>query len=158
MMAECLQAKTDVSRLLVVDDDAQIRALLRMVAERCGYEVDDARDGLDAMQLLETHEYSIAMIDLMMPRLSGYDILERLHGAPKRPKFIVVTAMADEYIARITPALADAIVRKPFDVTMLTSVIRSLSAAIDGAFSEPELERQGDRDRIQIERNPLASG
>lgn len=151
-MAGRLQANPDMSRLLVVDDDTQIRALLRMVAEKCGYVVDEARDGLDAMQLLETHDYSIALIDLMMPRLSGYDILDRVRGTQKRPKFIVVTAMSDEYIARITPDLADAIVRKPFDVSMLTSVIRGVTATIDDAgLSEPKLHGERNRDGIELQ-------
>lgn len=150
-MADRLQANPDMSRLLVVDDDTQIRVLLRMVAERAGYEVDEARDGVDAMQLLETNEYAIALIDLMMPRLSGYEILERVRATQKRPRFIVVTAMTDEYIARITPDLADAIVRKPFDVSMLTSVIRGVTATIGDRSSEPELHREGDRDRIELQ-------
>lgn len=150
MMAARLQAISRMSRLLVVDDDTQIRALLRLIAEKCGYEVDDARDGVDAMELLQTHEYSVALIDLMMPRLSGYELIERLHDVQKRPKFVVVTAMTDEYIARLTPDLADAIVRKPFDVSMLTSVIRAMKGTGDTADSEPELERKSDSQRINL--------
>jgi DNA-binding response OmpR family regulator len=156
--AEILQDNPHMARMLVVDDDNQIRALLRLVGERCGYHVDDARDGVDAMELLQTHDYSMALIDLMMPRLSGYDVLDRLRDAQKRPKFIVVTAMTDEYVARITNDLADAIVRKPFDLTMLTAVIRAVSSTIEGVASEAELQRQRDRQRIEIKRDGLSAG
>ena len=129
-MAARLHANDAMTRMLVVDDDAQIRALLQHVGERCGFEVDTARDGVDAVELLNANRYAVALIDLMMPRLSGYEILEQRNGTAGRPKFIVVTAMTDEYIARITADLADAIVRKPFDVGMLTSIIRAVTATM----------------------------
>jgi len=130
-----------MARLLVVDDDSQIRALLRRVAERCGYEVDEARDGIEALELLQKNTYPVALIDLMMPRFSGYELLESLREKQGRPRFIVVTAMADEYVARVAPDMAEAIVRKPFDVAMLTSVIRAVGAMMDGESNEADTQR-----------------
>jgi len=138
-----------MARLLVVDDDSQIRTLLRRIAERCGYEVDEARDGIEALELLQTNAYAIALVDLMMPRFSGYELLKSLSEKSARPRFIVVTAMADEFVARVTPDLADAIVRKPFDVAMLTSVIRAVAGMMDGLSSETGTQRtdpEGDGD------------
>lgn len=143
--------------MLVVDDNPQIRALLQHVGARCGFDVDTARDGIDAAELLRNNNYSVALIDLMMPRLSGYEILDQLKGTPGRPKFIVLTAMTDEYIARVSPDLADAIIRKPFDVAMLTSVIRAVTATIAAEKSEAELQRESDGQRIEIEPDSLGS-
>ena len=147
-----------MARMLVVDDDLQIRLLLARIGERCGFEVDTARDGIEAMELLETTAYAIALVDLMMPRFSGYEILEKLHDKPGRPKFLVVTAMADEYIARITPDFADAIVRKPFDLTVLTSIIQSMTNPIEPKASEAKLQSQCDGDRIEIKPDPRLPG
>ena len=148
--------ESTMSRMLVVDDDPHIRALLRRLGERCGFVVDVAADGIEAMQLMETTRYSVALLDLMMPRFSGYEVLEKLRDRGERPKFIVVTAMTDEYIDRVAPDLVDAIVRKPFDIEMLTAVVREVAGTIEPPRSEAELQRDGDDQGIEIEPDGLS--
>src|SRR5436305_1634759 len=65
-------------RLLVVDDDRAIRKLLERIARRAGFEADGARDGVEALEMLDRGHYDVALIDLMMPRLSGYELVARL--------------------------------------------------------------------------------
>jgi DNA-binding response OmpR family regulator len=118
-------------RMLVADDDPHILALLVRIGERAGFEVDAATDGVEVLKLMDENRYTIALLDLMMPNLSGYEVLEQMRHRSERPKFIVVTAMAEEYVARITPDLVDAIVRKPFNIKMLGAVIAEVAGAPD---------------------------
>lgn len=70
---------------MVVDDDHAIRKLLERIAKRAGFEVETAKDGLEALEMLDARDYDIALIDLMMPRLSGYELVQRISPtAPQR--------------------------------------------------------------------------
>ncbi len=141
-----------MNRVLVADDDANIRLLLCRISERCGFVTDAAADGLEAMKLLEKNRYTVALLDLMMPKLSGYEVIEKLSGSPDRPRFIVVTAMTEEYVAKIAPEQVDAIVRKPFDIDMLSAVICEAGGAMAKKDSETKLH--GDRNDQGIEFQP----
>ena len=67
-------------RILVADDDEQMRRLLRMVLEREGYLVDEARDGLDALDKIEARAPELVLLDVEMPRLDGFGVLEELRA------------------------------------------------------------------------------
>jgi DNA-binding response OmpR family regulator len=129
------------AQILVVDDDPHIRSLLRLIAARIGLTVDTAADGVEAMELIRQNRYAVMLLDLMMPRMSGYQVLEALQGVSARPAVVLVSAMAS---ARVTAATLDSgivhsIVHKPFDIDMigqlLTDTVRAMQAA--GAESEP---------------------
>ena len=68
------------ARILVADDDEQMRRLLKMVLEREGYVVDEARDGLDALDRVEKHPPDLILLDVDMPRLDGFGVLEELRA------------------------------------------------------------------------------
>ena len=65
-------------RILVVDDDASIRTLVRAVLERAGYEVTTARDGREAIALLAVSDYDLVLLDVMMPNLGGLGVVDEL--------------------------------------------------------------------------------
>ena len=68
------------ARILVADDDQQMRRLLKMVLEREGYVVEEARDGLDALEHVETHPPDLVLLDVDMPRLDGFGVLQELRA------------------------------------------------------------------------------
>ena len=68
------------ARILVADDDDQMRRLLKMVLEREGYLVEEARDGLDALDHVEAHAPDLILLDVDMPRLDGFGVLEELRA------------------------------------------------------------------------------
>ena len=110
-------------KVLIVDDDAPIRKLLERVALRAGFDVDTAKDGLQALEKLQSRQYAIAIIDLMMPRLSGYDLVQKISTLDPRPVIIVATAMTDGDVAKIDDTLVRRVIKKPFDVK---SVVEAL--------------------------------
>ena len=118
---------TSERRILVVDDDDAIRALLQTVLRRRGLRVDSARNGVDALDRLRGHDYALIVLDLMMPRMSGYELLEFLvrQSIMTRPRVLVLTAGMD---TRLLPPehAADLVIgsiHKPFDIEMLIDVV-----------------------------------
>ena len=109
--------------LLIVDYDAPIRKLLEFVALRAGFEVETARDGVEALEMMEAKQYSIAIIDLMMPRLSGYDLVQKISAMDARPVIIVATAMTNGDIAKIDDTLVKRVIKKPFDVNSVAEAL-----------------------------------
>ncbi|HEX6161454.1 MAG TPA: response regulator [Thermoanaerobaculia bacterium] len=122
------------ARILIVDDDPAIRSLLRLVAARAGFEAHVAADGKQAMALLASGNYQIMLLDLMMPVMSGYEVLAQLDGIATAPPVIIVSAMADGRPA-LDSKRVHGILHKPFDVDrvvqLLTDVVQALGPHCD---------------------------
>ena len=117
-------------KILVADDDPALRGLLRLVARRAGFEVDVATNGQEALEKIGANKYLIAIVDLMMPVMNGYEVVERLAAMESCPGVIVVTATTDSYVRGLDGNVVQSIVRKPFDVEMLTGVLTELAKAL----------------------------
>ncbi len=111
------------TRLLIVDDDKAIRSLLATVARRAGFLVDVAKDGLEALAMLERHTYDIAIIDLMMPRLSGYELVEKVSTLKPRPVVIVATALTNSDVKSLDDSMVRRVIRKPFDIQAVANAL-----------------------------------
>ena len=117
-------------RILVVDDDDAIRALLMTVLKRRGLRVEAARNGVEAVTKLGECRYSLILLDLMMPLMSGYQVLEHLadESASSRPLVLVLTAGLEP--RAFDPTFVIGTIHKPFDVELLVdTVIGCLTAA-----------------------------
>jgi CheY-like chemotaxis protein len=114
-------------RLLVVDDDSGIRNLVSLIGKRKGFEVDAASDGLQALEMVTQNSYDVAVVDLMMPRVNGYDLVARIKQLPEKPFVVIVTAMSDATVAQLDPSIVQSIVRKPFDIELLGSILLQLA-------------------------------
>ena len=121
---------TKKHRLLIVDDDAAIRALLQRVALRAGFETETARDGQEAMEKLEYRLYDIVIVDLMMPRVSGFQLIENIAALQPRPTVIVTTALTNGDVARIDDSMIRRVIRKPFDLDTLATVLIETASEI----------------------------
>lgn len=120
-------------RILVVDDDDAIRALLLTIFRRRGFKVDTAKTGVDAMNHCAQCHYAVMLLDLMMPRMNGYEVLDEMAKLPRerRPLIIVLTAGTEP---RNLPAdLIAGTVRKPFDIELLVDTISACLLTITGA-------------------------
>jgi DNA-binding response OmpR family regulator len=109
--------------LLIVDDERAIRDLLAHIAEREGFEVDTARDGLDAWEMLQRKEYVLAIVDLMMPRLSGYELVQRISTLDPRPTVIVATALTNGDTKSLDDSMVRRVIRKPFDIRAVAEAL-----------------------------------
>jgi CheY-like chemotaxis protein len=86
-----------MATILVVDDDADIRTLIRTVLETSGHDVTLAASGREALNKLKRRQYELVVLDIMMPAMSGYEVLEQIRAMPSRAAtpVIVVTAKHD---------------------------------------------------------------
>lgn len=124
--------------LLVVDDDRAVRKLLERVALRAGFDVDGAKDGQQAIEMLEAKPYEIVIVDLMMPRVSGYELVQRIQSFNPRPTVLVATAMANSDVERLDDSLVRRVIRKPFDIEAVARVLIETASEIAERTAIPE--------------------
>jgi CheY-like chemotaxis protein len=96
----------------VVDDEKAIRELLSRVLALAGYDVDQAADGYEALELVSTRRPDLILLDLMMPVLDGWTVLDRLRESRNPPPVVVVSAYLDR--GRAVAAGASGYINKPF--------------------------------------------
>jgi DNA-binding response OmpR family regulator len=131
--------QTDVQfqpRILVADDDRSIRQLVASILRREGLSVDTAADGAQAIECLRNNDYSIVLLDLMMPRLDGFGVIDYLKENSSRPKpvVLIMTAYADQKFKKVDPQLVAGVLRKPFDIAELGNLIR---LCVEGLHPRP---------------------
>jgi two-component system KDP operon response regulator KdpE len=117
--------------VLVVDDEPQVVWMLRFSLEAEGFQTLSARNGAAALAEIREHHPELMLLDVMMPVMDGYTVLEELRSMPEadRPKVVVVSARASlRDKAKAIELGADAFVAKPFSVDELIGVLRSLES------------------------------
>lgn len=122
-------------RVLVADDDQAIRQLVCTIVRREGLEVDCVVDGAEAIEKLGQHEYAVVLVDLMMPRVDGFGVIEYMkkHPGHFKPVVLVITAYADQTFKAVDPNVVTGVIRKPFEISELGNVVRLCVAGIDEA-------------------------
>ena len=117
--------------VLVVDDDDSIRLLIRTALRRKGYTVAEARDGREALHAMKTTSPGLVVLDLMMPLVSGWDVLRaRAQDADLRAiPVIVVSAARNEAVTDEVKSSVSAFLPKPFDLEALETLVRSFAPA-----------------------------
>jgi putative two-component system response regulator len=123
--------------VLLVDDNEPTRTLITALLQR-EFDVHHAIDGHDAIEKLKTSAFSAILLDLRMPVIDGFGVLEFLeqNAAPMLKKTIIVTAaLASREIDRAKAFGVWEIVRKPFDVETLVEAVRKCVGGESGKFS-----------------------
>lgn len=112
---------------LVVDDDKAIRALITASLRRKQIRVENSADGAEAISLLGRHDYQALVLDLMMPRVSGWDVIDWLSEHPERkPQSVIIVTAADRAVVKeLNPDVVNAVIFKPFDVMDLANYVYS---------------------------------
>jgi DNA-binding response OmpR family regulator len=118
--------------ILVVDDDMELSEGLRAVLEKQGHRVIQARDGQQGKQLIYQHKPDLVILDMMMPRMGGYPVLEHFRGKTEAPPIIMITANEGsrhkayaEYLGVVD------YLRKPFAMErLLDAVSRGLAQGV----------------------------
>lgn len=115
----------------MVDDEAPIRALIAKIVERGGHPVTVARDGEEAIARLSEEEFSVVVVDLMMPSVDGYAVIDfiRQRGGV-RPAIIVITAGDSAAIRQLDGSMVHSVVRKPFDIDVLGDLISAAAESM----------------------------
>ncbi|HET7435517.1 MAG TPA: response regulator [Thermoanaerobaculia bacterium] len=141
------------TRVLVVDDEPAIRGLVAKIVERAGLPVETARDGADAIEKIEERDFSVIVVDLMMPNVDGYALVEYLRTRPgRRPAIIVVSAGDSASLRRLDGSMVHSIVRKPFDIDVLGDLITAAARTMESE----SVRREQSGDVLPFRREPSA--
>lgn len=117
-----------MKRLLVVDDEAKIREVIKEYAEFNGFEVTQAEDGMSAVGLCKLNDYDIIIMDIMMPRLDGFSACKEIRKEKNTP-IIMLTARSEEYDKLFGFELGiDDYMTKPFSPKELMARINAVLA------------------------------
>jgi two-component system chemotaxis response regulator CheY len=115
-------------RALVVDDSSAMRAVLRMILKKQNFEVVDAKDGLDALQVLQNIEpVDLILIDWNMPAMNGFELLQHIRGEARYGPTKVVMVTTETALAEMSNALAagaDEYIMKPFTPDVVADKLR----------------------------------
>jgi class 3 adenylate cyclase len=115
-----------IGEILVVDDDPLNRAILQRMLERDGHAVATAEDGVEALEALRVREADVVLLDIVMPRMDGFDVLDELKRDPalRDIPVIMISAIDDhESVIRCIEAGADDHLPKPFNRVLLQARI-----------------------------------
>jgi len=132
-----MQLDTEVTQqtptsVLVVDDEPQVIWMLQFSLQAEGYETFAARDGRSALEEIRLHHPNLMLLDIMMPVMDGWSVLEQMQAIPReeRPRVVVVSARSSlRDRAKAAELGADAFVSKPFNVDDLLAVLHGLADA-----------------------------
>ena len=148
-------------RVLLADDDHAIRQLVTTIMRRERLTVDAAVDGIEAIDLLQRHEYAVILPDLMMPRVDGFGVIDYLSKHPQhhKPVVLVITAYADQKFKQVDPNIVAGVLRKPFEVADLGAIVRLCATGYDEELThqlsmsnDPTIRRLASRNATIIAR------
>ncbi len=125
-------ASTEYPSVLVVDDEPQVVWVLEFSLKGEGYQTFTAHDGFEALDQIERHHPDLMVLDVMMPRMDGWSVLEAVSKLPieSRPRVVMVTALASSLDRERAEQLgAVAYVPKPFDMDQLFGLLQGLAVA-----------------------------
>ncbi len=108
----------------MVDDETRICSVLNEFFSKDGNDVKSVNNGNEAIKLLKNEEFGLILCDLVLPDMSGYDIVKVIDELDKRPKVGLITGWDEKIETKSREELkVDFIIRKPFDFSKLTSHI-----------------------------------
>ena len=128
-------------RVLIADDENEIRQLLHLYLEKDGYEVVEAADGIKALEILENSKVDMVLLDVMMPGLSGYQVIQKIRKESNIPVIMISAKGQDEEKILGLDLGADDYIAKPFNpleamARINSNIRRFYSLGASGAASK----------------------
>ena len=122
-----------ILRVLIVDDEAEVRHLLVDLLSRPGWQIDLACDGQEAMDLVHRNEYDVVISDVLMPHIDGMDLLQRIHLIRPKTRVILMTGVGTtDWVKQALRLGAFDYLEKPFDLSAFREVVESAAQAKSG--------------------------
>jgi CheY-like chemotaxis protein len=111
--------------VLVVEDEKPLLNLMATALRREGLTVATARDGAEGIESMTREKYRVVLLDLMMPRVNGWEVIDWLkQHQDRRPRSLIVVSAADRNVfADLDPTIVNAIIVKPFDTWELAGYV-----------------------------------
>jgi len=134
------------TKVLIVDDEPAIREVLEMILQEWGYDVRLASDGAEAKQLVESYDPEVVISDVVMPQLSGLDLLRCLKaGNPSRPVILVTAHASIDLAVESMKQGAQDFITKPMDYPKLRAILKAAESDIQTRQTSKKLTSQLER-------------
>lgn len=118
-----------LATILIVDDEAPIRSAVRRFLQRNGHNVVEACDGVEALELLAARSVNMAIVDLMMPRMNGIELIDSMKSKFPETGIVVISAYSDIRDLSTSQSNVVTILKKPFE-------LQNLAEAVDLALAQ----------------------
>jgi CheY-like chemotaxis protein len=113
--------------VLVAEDDPSIRSLIATALRRRRLATATAENGAETLRHLQSQEWTVLVLDLMMPGVTGWDVITWLAAHPERkPKTVIVVSATDRALLQhVDPSVVNAVIFKPFDILQLSAYVKA---------------------------------
>lgn len=138
-----------MTRVLVVDDDPMVTRLVRINLELEDFQVEEAWDGNTALRMMRENPPAVLVLDIMMPRMDGWEILRQVREDPRLkdlPVVLLTAKVQDEDMARGWRMGADGYITKPFNPVGLADILREV---LNRTSEERRRLREEELDRLR---------
>lgn len=145
LIAECIEQKreTGMYRLFIAEDEAGIRETIREFFQKRDFEIYEAADGLEAIEMIDDKEFDVALLDVMMPGADGFRVCEHLRKKSDIPVIFLTARTSEEDHLRGFQLRADDYVTKPFSLPVLHAKVCALVQRHKGLIRNDVLESGG---------------
>jgi DNA-binding response OmpR family regulator len=113
-------------KALIVEDDPAIRKLVEKLLVRKGIDIDVAHDGREAINKIRSGKYSVLILDLMIPEVNGFEIIDFVKKNDIKVPVAVVSAVSHQALTKLDLDVVKLVISKPFDVDEFTKAIVAL--------------------------------
>lgn len=146
-----------LNRILVADDEESMRWVLSKALKRKGFSVDLAKDGDEALRMIQTSHYDMAILDIKMPGLSGLDLLDQIRELKNELLVVIMTAEASmKNAVEAMKRGAYDYITKPFDLDVIDAIIEKIDKARE-MTSQVTLLKEELKDRYQLEKTIIGN-
>ncbi len=146
-----------INRILVADDEESMRWVLSKALRKKGFAVDLAKDGAEALKLIQANSYDLAILDIKMPGLSGLDLLDKVRELKQDLLVVIMTAEASmKNAVEAMKRGAYDYITKPFDLDVIDAIIEKVNRARE-ITSQVSLLKEELKDRYQLEKTIIGN-
>lgn len=146
-----------LNRILVADDEESMRWVLSKALRKKGFTVDLAKDGDEALSLVQDNNYDLAIFDIKMPGISGLDLLDRVRELKSEILIVIMTAEASmKNAVEAMKRGAYDYITKPFDLDVIDAIVEKVNRARE-MTSQVSLLKEELKDRYQLEKNIIGN-
>jgi CheY-like chemotaxis protein len=119
-------------KILIADDELSVRFSLGIILRSLpNIQIDEAENGRDALKKLADQDYDMVFLDMFMPGLTGWAILDHLQLLSKKPRIVLVSAYATIPEVQRVAEIADAVLSKPFETKEILTLTKKFLGASD---------------------------
>jgi two-component system, OmpR family, response regulator ResD len=138
-------------KILVVDDEPIILQMIQLYLNENGYQYDLADSAAKAFELLKTNKYALVISDVMMPKMNGFEMIDRIQNEMKlKMPVLLVSAMNDVMKQKAKNLKTAALIKKPFTERSLMTAVMMLIGS-PPSTAPPKPEEIPDEDSIEID-------